>query len=377
MAVPTRFKRSPILSLTGETFRYDLAESVGPDLTVAELMGADGLTALGDLTLSYGTAAGDARLRGLVAGRYGAPVTADDVIVTVGGMQALFLLAFVLCGPGDEAAIASPVFPNARVILEAVGATVRPLPFTFAAGYRLDPDALRTALTPRTRLVSLASPQNPSGVALTEAEIRLVLAEMATVCPEAVLLVDEVYRDAVYGTDVPAPSVVGLDDRIVSCSSLSKCHGAPGLRTGWVVTRAPALRDQLMLGKFNMVVSNSLVDDALATRVLECHEDLVDARRPHLQAGLDRTAAFVADHGDKVAWVRPDAGALCCLRLAPDVFDDAGVEAFHAALRARGVRVAPGAWFGDEPTVFRLGFGLLPIPELEAALAEMGDVLAG
>ena len=74
-----------------------------------------------------------------------------------------------------------------------------------------------------------------------------------------------------------------------------------------------------------------------------------------------------------VDWVRPDAGALCCLRLKPSVFDDAAVGRFYESLPEERTRVAKGDWFGDEERVFRLGFGLLSIPDLQVGL----EALAG
>jgi DNA-binding transcriptional MocR family regulator len=73
--------------------------------------------------------------------------------------------------------------------------------------------------------------------------------------------------------------------------------------------------------------------------------------------------------------VRPDAGALCCVRLKPPAFDAIAVGRFYDALPGNGVRVGNGVWFGDEPRIFRLGFGLLPPPDLDAALAALGLAL--
>ena len=364
-----RFPYNDILSLTSETPRYDLAESIGPDLVLRELLGAaesDDSGGLGGLALGYGTAQGDPRLRALIAEGHG--VDADDVVITVGGMHALFLLAFILCGRGDEAVTTSPQFPLGRNVLQSVGATLRTLPLAFDARYRLDPEALGRLLSPRTRFVSLASPQNPSGVALPRETLREVVALMEARCPEAYLLLDETYREAVYGDDRPAPSGVGLGPRVVSCASLSKCHGAPGLRLGWAITRDPGLRDQLVLGKFNTVIACSAVDEALALQVLRQGERIIGARRRRLAEGLARTADWVSAHDGLVEWIRPDAGALCCLRLKPEAFDDAAVGRFHDVLAGTGARVAKGAWFGDDARVFRLGFGLLSMPDLAAAL---------
>lgn len=76
-----------------------------------------------------------------------------------------------------------------------------------------------------------------------------------------------------------------------------------------------------------------------------------------------------------IAWVRPDGGAMCCVRLRPEVFGDAEVKRFYHELRLRDALVANGSWFGDEERVFRLGFGFLPTAELEDALATTSEAL--
>ncbi|CAL77304.1 putative aminotransferase [Bradyrhizobium sp. ORS 278] len=369
--VPSRFPHNDIISLTTQPVCYDLAESIGPDLRLGGLLTDS--DALQELVLSYGPTEGHAELRELIAARHG--VGADDVITTVGGMQALFLIAFVLGEPGAEAVIGRPAFPNARNVLASVGLRVIDLMLHFDDGYRLDTGRLRSLLSARTRLVSLASPQNPSGVALSDAELRDVLAAMDEICPEAFLLIDETYREAVHGDAAPRPSLVGRDRRIISCASFSKCHGAPGIRTGWVITRDPALRAQLVLGKFNTTISNSVVDEAIALRILRELDTIMRDRRGHLAACLARTAAFVADNGKLIEWIRPEAGALCCVRLRREMFDEAAVARFHRELSVRETRVAPGSWFGDEARVFRLGFGVLALPELDEALQRVAQTL--
>jgi DNA-binding transcriptional MocR family regulator len=198
---------------------------------------------------------------------------------------------------------------------------------------------------------------------------------MTARCPDAFLLVDETYRQAAYNDDEVAQSAATLSPRVIITGSLSKCHGAPGLRIGWAIVRDAALREQMVLGKFNTVIANSTIDEMLGLRVLTQAEPIIAARRKHLGEGLARTAAWVARNGALVEWVKPDAGALCCVRLRSDQFDQAGVARFHAALKTLDARVGDGTWFGEEPRVFRLGFGLLPIPELERGLEALSAAL--
>ena len=368
-----RFPRNDIISLVDSAPRHDLGESYGPNLQLDALLGDAGWAELRGTALGYGTLAGDARLRAAIAEMHGAG--ADDVVVTVGAAHALFLIAFILCRPGDEAVTTAPLFPPARGALEAVGAKVKLLPLAFDRRYQPDLAALRAPLSSATRLVSLASPQNPSGVAIPGEALADIVALMRAICPEACLLVDETYREAVYANDAVADSAIALGPRVISVASLSKCHGAPGLRLGWAVTRDAALREQLLLGKFNTVISCSPLDEALALRLLARRHDIVAQRAVRLCEGLRCVADWAALNGDFVEWVRPDAGALCVIRLKPSMFSDGAVARFHQELACADVRVANGAWFGDETRVFRLGFGLPEPTELDASLRALTAAL--
>jgi aspartate/methionine/tyrosine aminotransferase len=368
-----QFPSNDIISLVGEAPRYDLAESVGPDLRLAELLDVANPPNIGESRLAYGTPQGDPQLRKAIAEVHG--VSPDDVVVTVGGMHAIFLLAFILCERGDHAVTTAPLFPLARNALEVVGADVSTLQLRFDQGYQPDLAELRGQLSPNTRLVSLASPQNPSGVAIPTQTLREILALIEEKCPQAHLLVDETYREAAYGNDPAAATAVVLSPKVVSIASLSKCHGAPGLRLGWAITQDAALREQLVLGKFNTVISCSPVDEMLALKVFEQRDRIIGERRRRLAEGVAATSDWVRANREFVEWVRPDAGALCCVRLKPAAFDDAGVQRFQAALAGAGVRVGSGTWFGDEARVFRLGFGVLAKPELQAALAALAGAL--
>jgi aspartate/methionine/tyrosine aminotransferase len=357
------FPSNDIISLVGKAPRFDLAESTGPDLTLGELLGEEG-EGLAAIRLGYGSAAGNDELRSVIAEVHGA--AADDVVITA---------AFTLCDPGDEAIVARPAFPMPASALEAVKARVLTLPLTFDQGYQPDLDAFRRLLSPRTRLVCLASPQNPSGVAIARDRLREMALVMAEHAPRACLVVDETYREAAYGSDAAAPSVLASQLGAVSVSSLSKCHGAPGLRIGWAIVRDASLRDQLVRAKFNTVISCPPLSEALALMVLRQQGRIVAQRRERLAENLRLTRCWVERRAQFVQWVRPDAGALCCVRLRPGVFSDADVARCHDAMAQQGVRVARGEWFGDEPRVFRLGFGLLDAAPLQEALDRLALAL--
>ncbi|MBB5981334.1 pyridoxal phosphate-dependent aminotransferase [Kribbella solani] len=354
--MPT-FPRHQIMSLTAEHVQHDLGESYGPDLRLADLLTPE----LADLELGYGTADGDARLRTAIADRHG--VRPDQVVVTVGGMHGIFLLSYLLADAGGQVVTTAPLFPMTRTTYESLGADVQVIPLTFDDAYQLTADAVRAKLTPDTKLVSLATPQNPSGTAIPRTVLQEVVAAMTEICPDAYLLVDETYRSATYGDDPVADTAVSLGLKVISVASLSKCHGAAGLRIGWVVSTDDKLVEQLVTAKFNTVVSASPVCEALAVRLFEQEDTILAHRRSWLEENLQITADWVRNN-QSVEWVRPDAGALCVIRLKPDV----DLARFRRTTAELGVRLADGDWFGDEPRVFRLGFGFPAPTELKAAL---------
>ncbi|OHV31360.1 aminotransferase [Pseudofrankia sp. EUN1h] len=357
-------------ALIDRPVRYDLGESTCPPLTVGELVDPAGLK---DVVLGYGTSRGDDELRRLIAEDAG--IDADEVLVTVGAIEAMFLLAQAVCGPGDRAVVVTPCFPPARSVPEGLGARVDVVQSSFDDGYRLPLDALAAALDPSTRLVSVASPQNPSGVRLTDEELRALLALTGDRAPGAVVLVDETYHASTYGGAPVPPSAAARSPRVVTCASLSKAHGAPGLRIGWLTTTDVELAARLRAARFVSTIACPTVDELLAVQLLQHRAEVLAPRSARLEQALAELAAWAADQ--PVELVRPDGGALCCLRLAADRFPDDAVAGFHARLAALDTRVAPGSWFGEPDRVFRVGFGHLAAPDFTAALDRLATALAG
>lgn len=104
-----------------------------------------------------------------------------------------------------------------------------------------------------------------------------------------------------------------------------KAHGAPGLRCGWLTVHDAALKARLTIAKMNLVISGSVVDEALAAALLRNSEAVLGLRRKLLAHTLSMVKQWQHTHRATIAWVVPDAGALCCMRLRREVFDDAAV----------------------------------------------------
>jgi aspartate/methionine/tyrosine aminotransferase len=368
-----RFPYNEIISLLDVNRQFNLAESTSQDLTVGELLDLAGLENIRGLKLGYGTSVGSVALREQIA--QACKVPADQVITTQGTALGLFLLAFETCRPGDEAVLATPCFPPSRDSLVGAGVTVRQVKLSFESGYRLDPELLAASLTPKTKLVSIATPQNPSGVQVSRAALEELLALMEKRSPQAVLFLDETYREATYGDAAPMDSFASLHPRIVTGASVSKALGAPGLRTGWLTVADADLRQRLAVAKMNTVISGSVLDEALAAALLRQRGGVLAARRRLLAGALGELSTWCETERHRVEWMRPDAGALCCVRLRADLFNDAAVSRFWELLPGRDLQLASGSWFGESPRAFRLGFGYLPPERLGPALSALSSAL--
>jgi aspartate/methionine/tyrosine aminotransferase len=369
-----RFPKNDIISLLDVNRRFNLAESTAQDLRFADVVAlAGGMDVLGGLKLGYGSSAGLAPLRQVVAKQSG--VEPGEVVTTNGTALGLFLLAFEVCRLGDEVVIVMPCFPPSRDTLAGAGVKIIEHRLSFNDGYRLSADALAPLLNQRTKLVSMASPQNPSGVATTLDEIAALLDVMRASAPNALLFVDETYRDASHGSRPAQKSAASLDRRVITGASVSKAHGAPGLRCGWLTVRDVALRARLITAKMNLVLSGSTLDEALAAGILENREAVLEPRRTLLAEGVAMVEEWVRGEKGRIEWVPPTAGALCCMRLSPDHFKDDQIACFWSLLPDAQLQLGDGAWFGESSQVFRLGFGYLPLDELRTALGRLTGVL--
>lgn len=189
---------------------------------------------------SYTSAQGDAKVRQAIAeyvnGQHGTSLTADNFYMTVGAAASLTISLKALAEPEDEFIVFSPFFPEYRVFVEGVGAKLVVVE-SDPKDFQIDKEAFRLAVTPHTKGVIVNSPNNPSGVVLTEECIQgicQVLEEkQKKYGKEIFLIADEPYRELVYG-DVKVPYLMNYYDNTLVCYSYSKSLSLPGERIGYI-----------------------------------------------------------------------------------------------------------------------------------------------
>ena len=365
-----RYVRMPIEVESPEEYgyariRWNLSESSVADQKLSDL----GLT-IPDMPLLYGEHRGRQRLRELIAAD-GQGLSAADVLVTTGAAGALFIIATSLLGPSDHLVVIRPNYATNLETPRAIGCPTTHIDLAFEDGFRIDLDEIAAAITSATRIVSVTCPHNPTGVMLSEAELRgLVDLTAKRGCR---LLVDETYRDLSF--DGVLPPAASLGGHVISVSSLSKAYGVPGIRIGWLITQDPALQEVFLAASEQISICGSVMDEWVAEQVMENRAAILGPRLVEMRRRLQRVSDWMAGE-DRLEWVKPSGGVVCFPRMtAPPA---GGTDGFYRRLlEDHGAYVGPGHWFEQPDSYFRLGYGWPTADELDAGLAAISAALRG
>ncbi len=169
-----------------------------------------------------------------VTARTGTPCTAENVVIVPGAQAGLYCALQCLAGPDDEVLVAEPLYATYEAVVGACGATLVTVALRPEKNFHPDLEALAAAITPRTRVLWINSPHNPTGAVLDRREIEVI----AELCHrhDLWLLSDEVYEDLAFARPHVSPRALpGMAERTIVVSSLSKSHAVPGFRTGWII----------------------------------------------------------------------------------------------------------------------------------------------
>ena len=362
-----RFDLERWQSIHEHDVEINLSESGVHPLRLRELVDVADLDDLLGQDLGYTQTNGTVQLRERVAALYDG-ASAANVLVTNGGSEANFVTCWHLIEPGDEVVVIQPTYMQIPGLARSFGATVRDVWLEDGDRWRLDLDAVRAAVTPRTRCIAVCNPNNPTGARLDEAEV----AELCAVAEDlgCWVLADEIYRGAeLDGRDTP--SAWGRHDRVIVTGGLSKAYGLPGLRIGWIAGPA-GLVEQLWGRHDYTTIAPGAVNDLLARLALapSRRSRLIARTRGALRENQATVRTWVsAQHG--VRQIPPEAGGVTLLRYPGP---RPSVELTETLRTTHGVLVVPGVHFGLEHYL-RVGIGG-ETWLLQEGLARLGHVLA-
>ncbi|MFZ0433630.1 MAG: aminotransferase class I/II-fold pyridoxal phosphate-dependent enzyme [Candidatus Acidiferrales bacterium] len=329
----------------------NISESGVHPLTTAELAGDDAaLRKLMELPQVYPQTNGSEELRARIAELYPG-ASAANALVTCGGSEANFIATWSLVEPGDEIVFMLPNYMQIRGVAESLGATVKPLWLREKLGWGIDTDELGKLVTPKTKLISVCNPNNPTGSVLRKEEREAIVAAASRV--GAWVLADEVYRGAELDGEM-TPSFWGSYERVLCMGGLSKAYSLPGLRTGWVVGPAETIEGLWSVHDYTSI-GPSMLTDRLARLALEPKKRawILNRTREYLRRNYPPLRAWLDARADVFSHVAPRAGAIAWAGLR----DGRDTEQMAEELRVKkNVLIVPGEQLGMK-TFVRFGFG--------------------
>lgn len=344
---------------------YNLSESGVHPLRLDEVL--DEGDSLFRERLGYTQTNGTDELRTLISSLY-KQTTRDDVLVTNGSSEANFVVLLSFLHRAVEVAVLLPNYMQAWGLAKMFEANVRPFWLRLRKGeWALDVSSLKRAVTRRTKLIAVCNPSNPTGDILDEDEVEQVcrVAKRAG----AWVLSDEVYR----GSELDGRETTTFLDRYeksIVTSGLSKAYGLPGLRIGWVATKACA--GKLWPYRDYTTIAPGAISDYVARRVLqpEKRRRILERTRDILKSNLPILDTWVHNHGDSLSYVAPKAGANAYVQYSLNINSS---EFASRLLTEKSTLIVPGRQF-HMGRYMRIGYGGTK-QHLEAGLARVGELL--
>lgn len=345
-----QYKRMPIEIESPESLGYNTIECNLAESSVRDVLFKDLNLQLGELVVCYGDHIGKPALRQLIATEHGG-ISMDDVLLTVGAAGALFIIQTSLLTKDDHLIVVRPNYATNIETPRAIGCDITFIDLSFEDSYALHIDAVKAALRPNTKLISITTPHNPTGTVISPETLKT----LCTLAEEhnCYLLADETYRNLAF-TQLP-PLAASISNRAISVSSMSKAYGIPGIRLGWLITQDAALQNLFLAAKEQVHICNSVIDEEICYQYLQKKDAYFIAIKQEVQYCFKQLEAWITNH-PYLEWIKPSGGVVCFPRFKQQVNID--IEKFYATLLQKyKTYVGPGHWFEQSKKSFRLGFG--------------------
>jgi aspartate/methionine/tyrosine aminotransferase len=357
------FKMERMQSTWENAVEYNLSESGVHPLTLNELLTAEELEELARVGIGYTQTNGTPELRTGIARLYPG-IGLEQVLVTAGSSEANFLLMWSLIEPGDEVLFELPNYMQMWGLVRGFGASVRTFRLSQDRDWQPDLDEMRKLVTPRTKLIILTNPNNPTGAVLSRETMDGIvnLADKAG----AWILADEVYQGAELSGG-QTPGFWGKYDKVLVVNGLSKAYGLPGLRIGWIVGPEAVIKKTWPYHDYT-TISPSALSDRLASIVLSParRDKILERTRGILAANFPLLEAWLRAQAGLFEYRPPRAGAICFARYDLKVNSTALVERL---IREQSVLLVPGDHF-ETDGYLRFGYG----PAKDYLLEALGRV---
>lgn len=363
-------EKSPIRQITDRAKPGDISFGLGePDLPTPEVIRREAMRVIQEERNGYTLQAGLPALRERVAGDYPhLKLSTDQVIITAGSQEAMYLALMILVEAGDEVLIPNPGFVAYPTITRMAGGLPTFYQLPAARDFSFDLDDFKRQLSSKTKVVVCTSPSNPTGRTLTNDELRAMAQAVEDSGTGAFIISDEIYRDLYYTGERPG-SISEFYPRTVVISGLSKSTCMTGWRLGWILGDESVLRSaHLLHGYVTTCASTISQKAALAAWTAEAKEAREHIRQT-FQQRRDHLLALLRDAG--FTCVTPDGAFYTMVDVRPY---GSSIEVAEAMLEA-GVVTVPGSAFGSESEGFlRVSF-CADLPVLSEGVVRMSAAL--
>jgi aspartate/methionine/tyrosine aminotransferase len=360
-----QYKRMPIEAESPEemgyaTIQYNLAESSVRDIYFRDLK-----LNLDDLFICYGEHRGKLELRDEIV-RDEIGLDANDVLVCPSAATALFIISTTLLNNHDHLVVLRPNYATNIETPRAINCEISFIDLEFDKGFQFDIEQIKNAVKPNTKLISLTTPHNPTGVVFSE-DLMLEIIAFAE-DRNIYVLVDETYRYLNFQTKL-IPYYAAKSERVISVCSLSKAHGVPGIRTGWLINKNEKLMLDFLAAKEQIIICNSVVDEEIAHHILS-QKDYLQSTHQHIQQNFTVLKNWIENEQSFLEWTEPNAGVVCFPRIKKEYKVD--LKKFYKILyEQHKTLVGAGHWFEQSDSYFRLGFGYPSKEELQQGLKNL------
>ena len=382
-----RIKPSPTLMMTARAAALKAAgrDIIGlgagePDFDTPEHIKSAAIQAIQNGFTKYTAVDGTPSLKRAIVNKFSREndltYKTDQIIVSVGGKQSFFNLAQALLNPGDEVIIPAPYwvsYPDMVLLADGIPVIV---PATIDNHFKITPEQLAAAITPRTRLFVINSPSNPTGVSYNSAELA-ALGAVLRHFPQVLIASDDMYEHIRWDS-TPFRNILNicpdLYERTIVLNGVSKTYAMTGWRIGYCAAPAPLVAAMVNIQSQSTSNPTSIAQVAAQAAIeggLECIKPMLDAfhaRHNFVVATLNQIRGVHCLPSDGTFYVFPDVRT--AITTLPGVDDDIVLSEY--LLEHAGVAVVPGSAFGA-PGYIRLSFAT-SMTNLQTALARIAAV---
>jgi hypothetical protein len=344
------FKMERLQSVWENVVEYNLSESGVHPMPPNELIPEAELESILRSGLGYSQSNGTPELRAEICKLYPGAVP-DEVLVTSGSAEANFLLMWSRIEPGDEVVFMMPNYMQIWGLLGGFGARIKPLFLKEKLNWAPDLDDLKKMVTPKTKMIIVTNPNNPTGAILSREEMKTIVALSEK--SGAWILADEVYRGAEHDGRM-TPSFWGMTERVIVTAGLSKAYGLPGLRIGWIIGPKDLILKTWPYHDYTTICPSLLSDklarialgDAMRGKILARTRKILLRNFPVLESWLRK-------HAGLFHYIPPLAGAICYPRYSLNINS---TELVVKLIQEKSVLIVPGDHF-EMDHYLRIGFG--------------------